>query len=91
VRREEGVPGDGVPTDVVGYTCMEHDCLQAGCEQPLRPGDYVIFDNVGAYTVVMKPPFIQPAPAILIDDGAASFRLAKRAERLEDLFATYAF
>ena len=55
----------------------------------MRPGDFVVFENVGAYTVVMKPPFIQPAPAILVHDGSSSFGVAKRAERWEDLFATY--
>jgi diaminopimelate decarboxylase len=80
-----------VPVDVVGYTCMEHDCLYRGCDQALRPGDFVVFENVGAYTVVMKPPFIQPAPAILVCDGDQSFAVAKRAERFEDLFAAYRF
>jgi diaminopimelate decarboxylase len=77
--------------DVVGYTCMEHDCLYRGYEGALRPGDFVVFDNVGAYTVVMQPPFIRPAPAILAWDGADSFAVARRAERFDDLFGAFDF
>jgi diaminopimelate decarboxylase len=73
------------------YTCMEHDCLHRGYPQAIRPGDYVVFENVGAYTVVMKPPFIRPAPAILVCDGQGSFEVAKRAECLDDLFGAFNF
>jgi diaminopimelate decarboxylase len=79
------------PVDIVGYTCMEHDCLYRDCREAVQPGDFVVFDSVGAYTVVMKPPFIQPAPAILVDEGGGSFSVAKRRERCDDLFAAYSF
>ncbi len=93
--RVVAAPGDQAesadgPVDVVGYTCMEHDCLYRDCKEALRPGDFVVFGSVGAYTVVMKPPFIQPAPAILAHEGGA-FTVAKRAERWDDMFATYSF
>jgi diaminopimelate decarboxylase len=81
---------DEGPVDIVGYTCMEHDCLYRDCKEAVRPGDFVVFESVGAYTVVMKPPFIQPAPAILVDEGG-SFAVAKRQERCDDLFAAYSF
>jgi diaminopimelate decarboxylase len=79
------------PLDIVGYTCMEHDYLYRGCNEELCPGDYVIFDNVGAYTIVMKPPFIRPAPAILVLENDQSFSQTKRPERFDDLFAAYSF
>lgn len=79
------------PVDVVGYTCMEHDCLYRGCKEAVRPGDFVVFGNVGAYTIVMKPPFIRPAPAILVHEGGDSFAVAKRAERWDDLFGAFEF
>jgi len=78
-----------IPVDVVGYTCMEHDCLYRDCKEVVRPGDFVVFENVGAYTVVMKPPFIQPGPAILACGDGDCFTVAKRAERWDDLFAAY--
>jgi diaminopimelate decarboxylase len=83
-------PGEA-PVVVVGYTCMEHDCLYRGYEGAVRPGDFVVFENVGAYTVVMKPPFIRPAPAILVCDGGDSFAVARRAERFDDLFGGFHF
>jgi hypothetical protein len=46
---------------------------------------------VGAYTVVMKPPFIRPAPAILVCDEGNSFAVARRAECWEDLFGAFNF
>jgi diaminopimelate decarboxylase len=93
--RVVGAPGERTeaaahPVDLVGYTCMEHDCLYRDCQEPVRPGDFVVFEGVGAYTVVMKPPFIQPAPAILAHDNG-TIAVAKRAERWDDLFATYSF
>jgi diaminopimelate decarboxylase len=83
------------PTDIVGYTCMEHDCLHRGYDHEISPGDYAVFENVGAYTIVMKPPFIQPSPAIVAinatSPGLQGFELAKRREEVTDLFSTYIF
>lgn len=55
---------------IVGYTCMEKDYLAHDLtgELPLQ-GDYIIFENVGAYTIVFNPPFIKERPAILAKDG----------------------
>jgi diaminopimelate decarboxylase len=83
-------PGES-PVDIVGYTCMEHDCLYRGYRGAVRPGDFALFENVGAYTVVMQPPFIRPAPAILVCDGEGSFALARRALRFDDLFDAFVF
>jgi diaminopimelate decarboxylase len=88
---EDGRGKAEMPVDIVGYTCMEHDCLYRGCEDAMRPGDYVVFENVGAYTIVMKPPFIRPAPAVLTYDGGHSLTVARRAEQLDDLLTTYNF
>lgn len=78
--------------DLVGYTCMEHDCLYQGYTGALAPGDYVLFDNVGAYTNVLKPPFINPAPAMLgYTDDSDQVELIRRREAVDDLFATYYF
>jgi diaminopimelate decarboxylase len=84
--------GDGEAIDLVGYTCMEDDCLYRGFTGRLAPGDFVVFDNVGAYTNVLKPPFINPAPP-MVGYGADGDRveLLRRRETVEDLFATYCF
>lgn len=74
--------------DIVGDTCMEHDYLLTGATGAISVGDYVIFKNVGAYTVVLKPPFIRMAPPIVaLSDG--KWELVRRAGRLEDVFKNY--
>lgn len=50
---------------ICGYTCMDSDRLFELSNSPqLLPGDFVIFDNVGAYTYSFSPiSFIEPPPA----------------------------
>jgi diaminopimelate decarboxylase len=53
-------------------------------------GDYAVFDNMGAYTVVFKPPFIRPNPSIVTyDSETGSYCLSRRAETFDDVFASY--
>lgn len=77
--------------DLAGFTCIESDYLYRGYTGPLGVGDLVVFDNVGSYSVVLKPPFILPNfPVIeLTDDG--NVRVVKRQETFDDLFHTYSF
>jgi len=72
-----------------GYTCMEIDIMHSGWRGRLAPGDLLAFGNVGAYAVVLKPPFIKPAPAILALQADGSLTEVKRAETLDDVMATY--
>lgn len=75
--------------DVGGFTCLEDDLLCRGLEKNIRVGDTLIFENAGAYTNVMKPPFIRAGCKILCltEDGAVS--LAKRDETAEDMLSAY--
>jgi diaminopimelate decarboxylase len=76
--------------DLVGYTCMEGDCLYQGYVGSLSPGDFVLFDNVGAYTSVLRPPFINPAPPMLAHSkNSEDIELIRRRETPEDVFTTY--
>lgn len=77
--------------DFGGFTCIESDYLYRHYDGELAVGDYVVFGNVGSYSVVLKPPFILPNFAIaeLKDNGEN--RLIKRAESFDDLFHTYQF
>jgi diaminopimelate decarboxylase len=78
--------------DVVGATCMEKDILLKGITAPLpQPGDYIRIDNVGAYTLVMTPPFIHPAPAIMADEGDGRWALIRKKQTLEEIFSNYIF
>ena len=75
-----------------GYTCLEYDILYRGYTGPLDVGSSVIFDNIGSYSNVLKPPFIHPdVPMIEYRKGDDSLRLIKRAQTAEEIFAQYVF
>ncbi|HBX23864.1 MAG TPA: hypothetical protein DEF34_09585 [Desulfotomaculum sp.] len=77
-------------TDITGYTCLENDYLYRGYDGAIDAGDYLVFGNVGAYTVVLKPPFIRPSPAIAAyDAGPGSCEVVRRPESFADVFGTY--
>lgn len=78
-------------TDVVGYTCMEHDCLLRGTRESIEAGDYLVFDQVGAYTNVLRPSFIEPGPPMVSCDLDGVVSIVKRRERMSDVFASYRF
>ena len=90
------IPGDGRgqplagPLDITGYTCMEDDVLYRGFRGELRVGDWIGFRNVGAYTNVLKPPFIRPAPAMATLDADGNVdQLLARPQQVEDVFAMF--
>lgn len=81
-----------VDIDFGGYTCIESDYLYRGFSGSLAVGDHVVFDNVGSYSVVLKPPFILPNFAMVdYDDETGSIELIKRRETFEDIFKTFEF
>jgi diaminopimelate decarboxylase len=76
---------------VVGSTCMEKDYLLTEITDVLPDvGDFIKIDNVGAYTVVLTPPFINPAPAIVVRKSD-TFKLVRSKQTLNDIFKNYAF
>jgi diaminopimelate decarboxylase len=76
---------------VVGSTCMEKDYLLTEITDVLPDvGDFIKFDSVGAYTIVLTPPFINPAPAIVVGKGNA-FRCIRSRQTLGDMFKNYVF
>lgn len=76
--------------DFGGFTCIESDYLYRDYSGELSVGDYVVFSNVGSYSITLKPPFILPNfPVLDICSGKAS--VVKRAETFDDLFQTYVF
>jgi diaminopimelate decarboxylase len=75
--------------DVVGYTCLEDDVIARGLQLPsLEVGDLLVIDGVGAYTYVLKPPFIQPRPAFYMWDGTGT-HLIRKAECIADIFGAF--
>jgi len=89
VLKGHGDPREEGEWAISGYTCMEIDVIHKAWRGVLAEGDILLFGNVGAYTVVLKPPFIKAAPAILemLPDGTQ--RLVKAAETLDDVLGTY--
>ena len=76
--------------DIVGYTCMETDCLYKDYQGEVGIGDYIVFENMGAYTIVFKQPFIRPNPPIIsYDSNLDEYSLVRRTETAKDIFATY--
>ena len=52
---------------VSGFTCMEVDRIFTHKDQPeLIPGDRIIYENVGGYTMSLNPLFIQYFPAVYV-------------------------
>ena len=63
---------------VTGGTCMEKDYLLDDVVCGLARGDYLRIDNVGAYSLVMAPPFIHAAPAVVMREQGRFVLLRKR-------------
>jgi diaminopimelate decarboxylase len=77
--------------NVVGSTCMEKDYLLTEITAPaVQTGDYIVINNCGAYTVVLTPPFINPAPPILVRQKNG-FRVIRKRQTLENIFCNYLF
>lgn len=75
--------------DMAGYTCIESDYLYKDYCGGIAVDDYVVFDNVGSYSVVMKPPFILPDIPILEIDDQDKIGCIKRAQDSKDVFKDF--
>ena len=75
------------PLQIVGgCTCLEYDRLFSIEGKPrIMPGDRILFNNVGAYTMTLSPQFIRLWPRVYAigDDGA--YRLVRRASTASDI------
>lgn len=75
--------------DIVGNTCMERkDLICTGVPGPVAPGDYIVFDRVGAYSTALKPPFIHPCPAVVARQRG-HYEVVKRRETADDILRTF--
>ncbi|HEY7746254.1 MAG TPA: hypothetical protein VIA07_07950 [Desulfuromonadales bacterium] len=76
---------------VVGATCMEKDrLLQEVASVEIERGDFIRIENVGAYTIVLTPPFIHPAPPILVREPQGYVAIRRRQD-FNDVFGSYLF
>lgn len=63
---------------VCGATCMEYDRLFELTEDTaLVPGDKIIYDTAGGYTMCLNPLFIHYFPAVVIEKADGSFFTAR--------------
>lgn len=78
--------------NVVGYTCIESDYLTRNLNVPLLEGDFVVYSNVGSYSVVMRPPFILPSNPILLYQGKNHpLKLIKKRQSNKDVFRLFEY
>lgn len=90
IKKESGV-GPKVRYSIVGATCMEKDSLLQEIESvEIEREDFIRIENVGAYTVVMTPPFINPAPPIVVR-GPQGYIAIRRRQDFNDIFDSYLF
>ena len=55
---------------ICGYTCMEHDRLFEAYDEPaLMPGDRIVYEKVGAYTMCLTPLFIKFFPDVYVEEN----------------------
>jgi len=71
-----------------GYSCVEKDIFVGSYSGPLDIGDYVLFDNIGSYSNVLAPQFIQGVPGMVLYDGE-KFIVVKRPDSYDNVFGEY--
>jgi hypothetical protein len=62
---------------------MEDDILSRGCRLKLERGDWLVFDNCGAYTFVLNPRFIRGTPAVLAREPDGRWAASRRADTVQ--------
>lgn len=77
--------------DIVGYTCIENDVLYRNYQGEVSVGDYIVFENCGSYSIVMKPPFIMGNCPVYEIRNNEVVSLIKRQEYFDDIFHTFIF
>lgn len=77
--------------DIMGFTCLEQDYIFKEFPDKVKVGDVIEFRNIGGYSVVYKPPFIQPCCAMVAITKEGSVKLIKERESFDDIFKTFVF
>lgn len=81
IRRLAGSGQRTTRSTVYGATCMEIDVL-GELREPVDPGDVLLIENVGAYSVVLAPQFIVSRAGVL---DAASGEVVRQPAKVGDL------
>jgi diaminopimelate decarboxylase len=76
------------PTIIYGPLCMNIDVMRDTLLfPPMKPGDLLVFKNVGAYNVTQWMQFITYRPAVVLIGTDGSHAVMRRAEDLETIVA----
>lgn len=69
-----------MPRQIIsGYTCMECDRIFSYENSPeLFPGDRIVYENVGGYTMSLNPLFIQYFPAVYLRRGGSLVQVRRK-------------
>ncbi len=72
-----------------GASCMESDLLKrCTTKQMVNVGDYLVIDNVGAYTFVMASSFIQYLPYVAVMKGG-TVKMLRRSREFENFIDVF--
>jgi diaminopimelate decarboxylase len=76
--------------EVTGYTCIENDYLSKNYFSSVTINDFLGFSHVGSYNVVMKPPFIRPASAVLeLNEGDQVVKVLRDVQTLSEIISGF--
>lgn len=90
IRSPNSVSSDVGTYDIAGYTCIESDYLTKNYHGNISVNDYLMYENVGSYSIVMKPPFILPnVPILKVQDGIVD--VIKKGESFEYIFENFSY
>lgn len=88
-REGREAAGEGGTFEVTGFTCIESDYLSKSVKGAVELGDFLVYSNVGSYSIVMKPPFILPNWAILKTRNGADYSLVRERESADYIFGNF--
>ena len=88
VEKKAGTERDNKDEQIIcGFSCMEADRLfKMKDSGELLPGDRIIYQNVGGYTMALNPLFIQFFPPVYVFDDKNGYTMVRRKWEPKDYF-----
>ena len=89
-NQESGNRRNIVSQWICGSTCMEYDRLfHMEDDVELKPGDRIVYDTAGGYTMCLTPLFINYFPKVWIEKENGELFLARDAWTNEEYLQKY--
>jgi diaminopimelate decarboxylase len=73
---------------LAGYTCIESDILHTCFPHELKCGDWIVFDDVGSYSTVFKPPFIKGSHLVLSLKESGEVYIERNRQSWDQMFTS---